>query len=70
METKKCNPLNCGFFANIATRPTRGIKKGETLPPPTIEQTTPVDKIVVNCPYRKKLGTCLNDKETLKVKKY
>ena len=62
--THKCTPLKCEAFAKIALRPTRGIKKGETLPPLTVEQTTPVDAIVVNCPYRQKDMTCTNQKET------
>ena len=51
-ELKKCKPTYCKTFTNIATRPARGIRKGETLPPPTVEQVTNVDSIVVNCPYR------------------
>lgn len=61
--THKCTSLKCETFAKIALRPIRGIKKGETLPPPTIEQTNVVDTIVVNCPYRQKDMTCTNQKE-------
>ncbi|MFA5307585.1 MAG: hypothetical protein WC365_09110 [Candidatus Babeliales bacterium] len=62
-QQPKCKPLKCKTFAKIATRPTRGIRKGETLPPPTFEQVTTVDKFVAMCPYHTKDNKCTNPNE-------
>jgi hypothetical protein len=47
-EAKKCTPLKCKTFSKIAIR---------------VEDKQPVDRIVVNCPYRKK-SNCTNEAET------
>lgn len=59
---KKCTPLKCKTFSKIATSPVKD-SHFATIPPLTVEETRPVDKIVVNCPYRTPKCGCTNEKE-------